>query len=117
MGASIGAVPHRLSAQIGAAPRLSMGGPPGRVQGVDLRLDNFDLSEAKHVSPEAQSGSWSGELKSLDDCVAVGDIFWSSLESDSKIFKDEDRSLLREVFNPKLTDRRAEGDLFAPPDA
>jgi len=120
ISASMGAVPHRLAAQIGAAPRLAtsmIAGPPGRLQGVDLRLDNFDLSEAKRISPEAQEGSWSGELKSLDDCVAVGEIFWSSLESDSKIFKDEDRTLLREIFSSKLTDRRSEGDLFSPPDA
>jgi hypothetical protein len=90
---------------------------PDRLQGVDLRLDNFDLSEAKRVSPEAQEGSWIGELQSLDECVAVGDSFWKSLDADSKIFKDDDKTLLREVFQPRLSDRRAEGDLFAPPDA
>jgi len=105
---------------MGAASRplaTSIGALPGRLQGVDLRLDSFDLSEAKRVSPETQEGSWSGELMSLDECVAVGNTFWSSLENDNKIFKDEDRTLLKEVFNPKLTDRRSEGDLFVPPDA
>merc|ERR1719482_189417 len=53
----------------------------------------------------------------LEDCVAVGNTFWSSLASCSNVFKNDDRALLREVFNPKLTDRRSEGDLFAPPDA
>merc|ERR1712070_725671 len=89
---------------------------PQRLQGVDLRLDSFDLSEAKHVSPEMQ-GSWIGELQSVDECVAVGDSFWASLESDTGIFKAEDKELLKDIFHPNLTDRRSEGDLFAPPDA
>lgn len=142
LATSIGAAPPRLaasiSASIGGAPRLganlsasmglapprlganlsaSIGAVPGRLQGVDLRLDNFDLSEAKHVSRETQEGSWGGELKSLEECVAMGSTFWLSLESDGEILKKEDKSLLRKVFNSKLSDRRSEGDLFAPPDA
>merc|ERR1719272_1288311 len=122
LATSIGAMaPQRLAASISSAPRLatSIGAmaAPGRLQGVDLRLDNFDISEAKRVAPESQTGSWSGELRSLDECIAIGDAFWSGLEGDSKIFNEEDRNLLRDVFNPSLTDRRSEGDLFAPPDA
>merc|ERR1719272_1274725 len=121
LATSIGAMaPHRLAASISAAPRLatSIGAmaAPGRLQGVDLRLDSFDVSEAKRVAPETQ-GSWSGELRSLDECIAIGDAFWSGLEGDSKIFKDDDRNLLKEVFNPNLTDRRSDGDLFVPPEA
>jgi len=56
-------------------------------------------------------------LKSLDECISIGDGFWSSLHSDSKVFKEDDRSLLKAIFNPKLSDRHSEGDLFAPPDA
>merc|ERR1712100_105804 len=37
----------------------------GTLKGVDLRLDNFDLSEAKRVTPEAYKGSWSCEWRSL----------------------------------------------------
>jgi hypothetical protein len=128
LGASIGAAPrlaasvmppHRLAAQISAASKpslaASIGGiAPARLQGVDLRLDNFDLSEAKNISSETLE--WCGELQPLEAGVSVGKIFWSGLE-DAKIFKDEDRALLRKVFDRKLSDRRAEGDLFVPPDA
>lgn len=99
-----------MGASIGAAH-------PGRLQGVDLRLDSFDLSEAKRVSAEAQEGTWTGALKTVDECVAVGDTFWSSLEDGSQVFKDSDHQLLKAIFHPKLSDRRTEGDLFAPPDA
>lgn len=88
-----------------------------RLQGVDLRLDQFDLSEAKRVSLEAQAGSWSGQVKSLDECVAVGSAFFACLDDSKKLFSGEDRTLLQKVFNPSLSDRRAEGDLFVPPDA
>lgn len=127
MATSIGAA-KGLAAQLRAAARpqlatsigasiSSIGAAPARLQGVDLRLDSFDLSEAKQVSPETQEGSWSGEFFSLDECTSVGNTFWCGLESDSKVFKEEDRVLLREVFNPQLSDRRSEGDLFVPPDA
>jgi len=118
VSASIGAGPRLATSMFGGAPgRLGasmLGGPaPGRLQGVDLRLDNFELSEAKRVESENQDF----ELKSLDECVSIGNTFWSGLEGDSKIFKDEDRDLLRDVFNAKLADRRSEGDVFCPPDA
>merc|ERR1719265_2099951 len=81
---SIGAAaPTRLAASIGAMA-------PQRLQGVDLRLDSFDLSEAKHISPETQ-GSWIGEVHSVDECVAVADSFWASLESKNSVFKAEDK--------------------------
>jgi hypothetical protein len=98
--------PRPLDAE--AAPRL---------QGVDLRLDTFDLSSTKRVSLEAQEGSWSCEAKSLDQCVSMGDAFWSCLESDTDRFAEDDRDLLKAIFNPGLSDRRCEGDLFTPPDA
>lgn len=101
---------------LGASLSSSLGAPPARLQGVDLRLDSFDLSEAKRISPEAQGGSWIGELKCLTECTALGNMFFSSLESGSEVFREEDRSLLNEIYNPKLADRRSEGDLFAPPD-
>lgn len=86
------------------------------LKGVDLRLDNFDLSSAKHVSLEAQSGSWGDLVKPLDDCTNLGEAFWSSLECAS-LFKESDTSLLRSIFNPHLSDRRLEGASFVPPDA
>jgi len=43
--------------------------------------------------------------------------FWSDLESESgSVFSAQDKALFAEVFNPNLSDRREEGDHFAPPD-
>lgn len=97
-------------------PLVSAAGIPPRLQGVDLRLDSFDLSELKRVPLEAQSGSWSCDVKSLDECVEVGSAFFACLDGSPTHFKDDDRALLKSVFNPALTDRRKEGDLFIPPD-
>lgn len=106
-------------ALLGALPQPAAGKPQpikqDGIDGVDLRLDNFDLSSAKRVSMEAQSGGWSNVVKPVDECMTFGDAFWSSLESAA--FKDDDAALLKAVFNPCLSDRRAEGDRFAPPDA
>jgi len=115
---AIAGVP-RLQAALQAsavAPRFDVPGAP-QLQGVDLRLDSFDLSSAKRVSLEAQEGSWGSEARSLDECVAVGKAFWCGLDANSKLFKEDDRDLLQRVFNDELSDRRMEGDRFAPPDA
>lgn len=97
------------------APGQPLVGPP--LKGVDLRLDQFDLSEAKRVSLEAQSGSWGTQVKALDECVAVGSAFFACIDGSKQVFKDEDQALLQKVFNPLLSDRRTEGDLFVPPAA
>merc|ERR1719456_1921985 len=100
---AIAGVP-RLQAALAAAavaPKLDVPGAP-QLQGVDLRLDSFDLSSAKRVSLEAQEGSWGSEARSLDECVAVGTAFWSGLEENSKLFKEEDRNLLQRIFNDQL---------------
>jgi hypothetical protein len=86
-----------------------------RLQGVDLRLDSFDLSSTTRVSQEAQS--WNAEAKSLDECRTVGVAFWDCLEDGLSNFPEGDRDLLKEIFNPELSDRRCEGDMFLPPDA
>jgi hypothetical protein len=59
------------------------------LQGVDLRLDSFDLSSAKRVSLEAHEGSWGHEAKPLDECVVVADAFWRGLEDDAEAFKEK----------------------------
>jgi len=100
------------AARLPVAPRL----PLPRLQGVDLRLDQFDLSEAKRVSLEVQAGSWGGEVKTLDGCVAVGSAFFACLDGSKDSFKEDDQALLQKVFFPTLSDRRNEGDLFVPPD-
>merc|ERR1719330_760514 len=92
-----------------AASRLSMGMP----RGVDLSLDQFNLSAA------AEAGSWAGTLEapeSARDLSIKGDAFWSALKSgNSAMFQEEDRKLLTQVFNPKMSDREEEGDEFMPP--
>jgi len=97
------------------APRLatSLGGGIGmarapQLQGVDLRLDQFDLSEATRITSD-------GEWKPLNECVAVGDAFFACLDGSKQLLNAEDKALLKNVFNPALTDRRNEGDLFVPP--
>jgi hypothetical protein len=91
-------------------PQKLSEGLTARIQGVDLRLDNFDVSNPKQVQTEDYI------VSSLDKCTAFGDFFWSSLESGEDLFKEEDRLMLKEVFNPALSDRRQEGELFTPPD-
>jgi hypothetical protein len=88
-----------------------------RLQGVDLRLDQFDLTVPKRVPLEAPLGSWGENTASLDACVAVADSFWSSITEGSKVFGDEDARLLRTIFSSEMSDRKIEGDLFSPPDA
>jgi len=46
--------------------------------------------------------------------LAIGSSFWSSL-GDGVTFSTEDAKLLRDVFHPRLSDRRQEGDRFTPP--
>jgi len=79
-----------------------------QLQGVDLRLDQFDLSEANRVS-------YDGDVKPLSECVAVGDAFFACIDGSQNLLDEEDHALLKSVFNPALTDRRCEGDLFVPP--
>merc|ERR1712032_1449964 len=47
----------------------------------------------------------------LGNTFPIGSAFWSSIE------KHEEQRLLTDIFNPHLSDRRDEGDRFAPPDA
>lgn len=89
-----------------AASRLSMGMP----RGVDLSLDQFNLSE---------SGTWAGTLEAPEgaqDLSIKGDAFWSALKDEkAAAFQAEDKKLLMQIFNPKMSDRSAEGDAFIPP--
>lgn len=92
-----------------AASRLSMGMP----RGVDLNLDQFNLSTT------AEAGSWAGTLAAPEgaEVLAVpSEAFWSALKDVSKtVFEPEDKILLKSVFNPHLSDRRKEGKAFVPP--
>jgi len=86
-------------------------------RGVDLRLDSFDLSSATRVTLEEEAGSWGAEAKPLDECILFGDTFWHHLDLDTGLLQQDDHALLKDVFNPALSDRRIEGNFFAPPDA
>lgn len=77
---------------------------------MDLNLDEFNLS-----SPT--------EVERQDICVRleggadISSAFWSNVFSDApSMFTKEDKSMLKRVFNPNLSDRYDEGDLFVPPD-
>jgi len=112
LGAMSMAAPSRL-----AGPLTGMSMPPAlrsaiAPQGVDLNLDKFNLSAPTHLCSHAAGGE--GSLSN----VAIGQAFWSDLDCSEKgkpLLSTEDRNLFRAVFNPHLSDRRAEGDCFVPP--
>jgi len=83
-----------------------------RPQGVDLNLDDFDLSAAPTAADAREmAGSWGGS-------PVVGGAFWKMLgDGSGAALKDEDQRLLKAVFNPHMSDRREEGDMFLPPDS
>merc|ERR1719210_570115 len=87
-----------------------MGVQPARVSGVDLNLDEFNLSAPSEIAR-------SDIIAKLDEGVDISGAFWMNLEDDmTSMFNEEDRLLLNQVFNPALSDRRTEGDRFVPPD-
>jgi len=85
-------------------------------RGVDLNLDEFNLSAPVPLPAEA-AGSWGANVRSQCARGSIGAAFWSSISDGSEaVFKHEDAGLLRDIFNPHLSDRRNEGSLFVPPD-
>mmetsp|Transcript_27019 Transcript_27019/g.49693 ORF Transcript_27019/g.49693 Transcript_27019/m.49693 type:complete len:1284 (-) Transcript_27019:98-3949(-) len=80
-------------------------------RGVDLNLDQFNLSQPLRV--ESSESCIAPDVKS----TVLASAFWSSIESEgSPEFRDEDKKLLRAIFDPNLSDRRSEGEQFVPPD-
>lgn len=87
--------------------------PARQPRGVDLNLDGFSLS-----TPAVPVADVEDVLRDKEACCAFGGAFWSSLSSEAdSALATGDKKWLRAIFNPKLSDRRAEGDLFVPPDA
>merc|ERR1719350_510411 len=87
-----------------------MGVQPARVSGVDLNLDEFNLSAPTEIAR-------SDIVAKLDEGVDISEAFWMNIEDDvNSMFNKEDRLLLGQVFNPALSDRRSEWDRFVPPD-
>jgi len=84
-------------------------------KGVDLNLGEFDLSAPTRQPLEKATGSWGSESVGID--AAIGTAFWSALEGPETPLTKEDQALLRRVFNPHLSDRRAEREKFIPPDS
>jgi len=70
-------------------------------QGVDLSLDSCNLSEPREDGRAAAGQSFPS-----------GEGFWSNLDG-----LGESAPLLKELFHPCLSDRRAEGVNFIPPDS
>lgn len=83
-----------------AAPALS---DPRRPRGVDLGLDGVDIGAPTPL--EADRGA-----------CAMGDAFWRMVDGAEGGEDEDDMAvLMKDVFNPRLSDRRLEGDGFAPP--
>jgi len=115
----------RAPRRAGAPKRRARRGPPGaqiqrreapeaiqrRPQGVDLSLDNFDLNMATRVASQEMALEMG-----QDACSSIGTAFWANVDSsDGSEFKDQDRVLLADLFNPFMSDRRDEKDRFVPP--
>jgi hypothetical protein len=74
-------------------------------------LSEFDLSEAVETDRKVEA-SFSDE----DAKVVLGKTFWACIDGEIPAFAEQDEMLLRSVFNPKMSDRREDGDAFVPPD-
>jgi len=99
------------------APTATVPSARSEPQGVDLNLDQFDLTPTE-LTLDAPAGCEDCSCQPLEACIAVGETFWSNLDADAgSAFNDEDKALLKAVFNPNFTDRRDEGDRFVPPDS
>mmetsp|Transcript_63573 Transcript_63573/g.116084 ORF Transcript_63573/g.116084 Transcript_63573/m.116084 type:complete len:1237 (+) Transcript_63573:73-3783(+) len=107
---------------LGAMPRVSALGLSSRAaamgksltapRGVDLNLDQFNLTQAEMMEDE-------GAFLSQDVSFSIGASFFSTMgiaKGGASCFKEQDAELLRAVFNPNLCDRREEGECFVPPD-
>jgi len=110
-----------IPARLGVRPARSFGAALGpaasimaRPQGVDLNLDRFSLSSATRVASQEPAGSWASQ----EGTPLTGEAFWSTLSENSSepLITKEDKSMLKALFNPHLSDRRAEGERFVPPE-
>jgi len=112
-GATVAA---RALALAGGGKARPFGEVAGVPKGVDLSLDNFDLSTPT-LLPQQQSGcAGSCAALSMVASAAYGKAFWFSMAcSSGSVFKAEDRQFFRSLFNPYLSDRHGEGAQFVPP--
>jgi hypothetical protein len=79
---------------------------------VDLDVEQFDLLQARSVEGLCLA-------KDFKDPIVLARAFWPAIVATegtpAACFKEQDKQLLRNIFNPRLSDRRQEGDLFQPP--
>ena len=84
-------------------------------QGVDLNLDQFNLSEVEQFAGNLPPCS--ADAKSPEARVRLGRAFLEGLRSGfGKEMSKDNRELLKGIFNPALADRTEEADAFIPPD-
>jgi len=96
----------------GPAPRASAISAVSAPRGVDLNLNEFDLSEAARVMSEALATP-----EQADAFAAMGSAFWKGLDDGSmSVFAEKERNLLKSIFNRQLSDRREDGTRFVAPD-
>jgi len=84
-------------------------------RGVDLNLDQFNLSQPTRVQ-----GHCLDDVREVVKRAPLGAAFWAALDAADAnglaSLQESDWNLLQQIFNPNLSDRREEGDLFVPPD-
>jgi len=88
------------------------------LQGVDLNLSTFDLTSPMRAKTEGLAADWGHYSPAASS--AAGTAFWRYVDDEPLAgvsLREEDKDLLRAVFNPFLSDRRSEGDSFIPPDS
>lgn len=111
-----GVVPPLSAGRMAAIPRLGAAGTLAATaapRGVDLNLSQFSLDTPQQVV----EGNWVCEPQSADACKPLVDAFWSCVDDGKGCAgEEEDLHLLKNIFNPHLSDRRAEGEGFTPPD-
>ena len=84
-------------------------------QGVDLNLDQFNLTEVEQFAGSLPACS--ADAKSLEARVTLGRAFLEGLRSGfGKEVSEENQELLKGIFNLSLADRTEEADAFIPPD-
>lgn len=114
--------PLRLAPALRPAAAVPAGKETAAVvpQGVDLCLDNFDVSLPSDPTSMVDDPIPFSDCHGLEACLSVGQAFWrmvdgEKLRKEEDIFTKESKAFFRDLFNPSLTDRRTDGDCFAPP--
>merc|ERR1712048_611825 len=84
-------IPALTFDQLKASIFFNIMGGRAMPEGVDLNLDNFNLSSQTGMTCVAPGASWTGE-------DFLGNAFWSRISQDSESVPLEDKKLLRGLF-------------------